>query len=76
MRDKETEMAARGMKAVRRRDLNALARFVRRQEAILRYSYNSPGKNDWEEAYKKADPRGWKLFDAARQAVRRSIGTR
>lgn len=57
--------------AVRKRDWDALVRFFRDEEKVLRDSYNSPGRNDWEVFYKKNSPEGWAVHDAARRAASR-----
>lgn len=57
--------------AVQRKDWDALVKFLRNEEKVLKDSYNTPGRNDWEVFYKKNHPEGWAVYDAARRAASR-----
>jgi hypothetical protein len=56
---------------VRKRDWDALVKFLRDEEETLKDSYGTPGKNDWEIFYKKNHGEGWAVYDAARRAAGR-----
>lgn len=56
---------------VRKRDWEALVKFLRNEEKTLKDSYSTPGKNDWEIFYKENHEGSWAIYDAARQAAKR-----
>jgi hypothetical protein len=48
---------------------NALVRFLRKEERVYRDSYNTPGKNDWEETLKNDHPHDYAVYLAAKKAA-------
>lgn len=60
---------------VRKRDWEALVKFLRGEEKTLKDSFNTPGRNDWEAYYKENNHEDWTVYDAARQAANRKPRT-
>jgi len=56
------------------KDWNAIRLFIREEESVLKENYGIPGRMaaTWEAEYKEANPRAFKIFDAARQAIERA----
>lgn len=59
--------------AVPKAEWDALVLFLREEEQMLRSSYSTPGKNDWEETFRGLHPDDWKIYDAARRAASRKF---
>ena len=59
---------------VSKKDWDALVRFFRTEERVMRDSCGMPGNKakTWEAEYKKKLPDMWKIYDAARKAVARN----
>lgn len=67
-------MAKKKLVTVPKKEWEALVAFLRSEEKILKDSYNTPGKNNWEEFYKENHPRAYEIYDAARRAASRTFG--
>lgn len=59
---------------VSKKDWDALVRFFRAEERVMRSSFGMPGneKKTWEAQYKRDLPASWRTYDAARNAVARN----
>lgn len=58
---------------VPRKDWEALVAFLRVHEEIYRDSYNTPGKDDWQEYFKESHPAEFEFYDDARRAASRRL---
>jgi len=63
------------MVMIPKKEWDALVRFFREEEGVMRDSYGVPGREDrWAEDYKKDHPEHFKIYDAARRAASRKFG--
>lgn len=63
------------MVMVPQKEWKALVRFFRREERIMRDSFSVPGREaTWAKEYRKDDPYGFTVYDAARRAAFRKFG--
>jgi hypothetical protein len=62
------------MVMVPKKEWDALVRFFREEEKILRDSYSVPGQERrWREELENDGPRAFKIYDAARRAASRKF---
>lgn len=52
-------------------ELDAIVRYIKAEEKIYGDSYNTPGKNDWEQFFRANHPKEYEIFVAARSAAYR-----
>jgi len=64
------------------KDWNAIRKYIRQERGVYFGSFGIPGRmrQTWREEYSKADPEGYKTFEAAEKAISRGrsarVGTR
>lgn len=71
---RKTDDSVWPMVMVPKKEWDALVRFFRKEERIMRDSYGVPGqKSNWAKECFEGDPYGFKIYEAARRAAFRKF---